>query len=71
MIEIKDLPPREFIRKYAMLIYEIDVLKFALLLSCGDSLDQAARLAMMSEERLLEALSTLERIGYLRMGKPE
>jgi hypothetical protein len=60
-----DIPPREFIRKYGLMMFNINHLKFALLLSCGDDPDQAARIVGLTESQLIPALRTLIRLGYL------
>ena len=67
-MKVKDMSPREFIRMYAMRIFEEDALKFGLLLSCGDSPDQAATAALNSDQsRILRSCSILQRLGYLKM----
>jgi len=69
-MKVKDMSPREFIRTYAMRVFDEDALKFGMLLSCGDSPDQAARIALNSDQsRILRSCSILERLGYLKMDK--
>jgi hypothetical protein len=67
MFKVKDMTPREFIRYYGLMIHEADVLKFGLLLSCGDSPEQAFRLALNDDQlRLNAAILQLERLGYIK-----
>ena len=67
MFKIRDISPREFINRYALLVPEKDVLQFALLLACGDSPEQAFRLALNNDQgRLTAAYLQLERLGYIK-----
>ena len=70
--DIKDMPPRDFIRLVSLRITTIHTLRFGLLLSCGDSLAQASQLALHDDPHLLaQACTELVRLGYMRVCKHE
>jgi len=67
-IQVREMTPRDFIREYGLMIHDLDALRFGLLLSCGDSLEQASRLALGNEQdRVLRACNYLHRVGYMQM----
>jgi len=67
---IKDMPPREFIRYYALRITTKPTLQFGLLLSCGDSIEAAFNQALGNNQQLmLEATIELIGLGFMKRDK--
>lgn len=64
-----DCGPRDFIRKYALRIFDYDALKLGLLLSCGDPMEQAFTYLGITPDdlpRARAAIQTLINIGFVR-----
>ena len=69
-MKIQDITTDEFIRKYALLISEKDILQFGLLLTAGDSVEQAGRHACHGwAGRIAVAIKELERLGFITIEK--
>jgi hypothetical protein len=62
-LKIQDITTDEFIRQYALLITEKDILQFGLLLAVGDSIDQASH--HISKGRTNVAIMELKRLGFI------
>jgi hypothetical protein len=70
--DIKDMPPRDFIRYFALRITTKPTLQFGLLLSCGDSIEMAMNQALGNNQQLLlEATVELIKLGFMRRNKNE
>ena len=69
---VESMEPEEFIRKYALLITQLPTLKFALMLACGDELNQASRLALGNDVYLQgQATQELIRLGFMKRKKKD
>ena len=62
----KSMNEHDFIRTYALLIFNQYALKVGLLIACGDSIKDAFKMVCGNSQRMKQnALAALVQIGYL------